>query len=226
MQIDSDAYTDMYGRRLPIVTASLAVINLCTSANILMITMGGTKSHKIPFWELARGLIPRGHNVTFISAFPADFLLPGLEEITPAGLVFYVKNFTNWDLVGNRMKGEEPVPPLDMVRYGYEACDVLLSDTETKDFLYSRHRFDLLILDGAYPECALGFVHHFNAPFIYINTVGFYTGSISLGGNPTPYSVTPFLALSLTDNMNLYQRTKNTLWNIAANTMHSVMVST
>jgi len=28
-------------------------------ANILMATMGGTKSHKIPFWELAKGLISR-----------------------------------------------------------------------------------------------------------------------------------------------------------------------
>lgn len=29
------------------------------SADILMVTMGGTKSHKIPFWELAKGLIHR-----------------------------------------------------------------------------------------------------------------------------------------------------------------------
>lgn len=102
------------------LVAVLAAINFCTCANILMITMGGTKSHKIPFWELAHGLIPRGHNVTFINAFPADFLMPGLEEITPASFVFYVKNFTDWDLVGARMRGEEPVHPVDMVRYAYE----------------------------------------------------------------------------------------------------------
>nr|XP_023022084.1 UDP-glucuronosyltransferase 2C1-like [Leptinotarsa decemlineata]XP_023022085.1 UDP-glucuronosyltransferase 2C1-like [Leptinotarsa decemlineata] len=214
----------MYGKRLSIVTASLAVINICTCANILMITMGGTKSHKIPFWELARGLIPRGHNITFMSAFPADFLLPGLEEISPAELVFYVRNFTNWDLVGARMKGDDPVHPLDMIRYGYESCDVFLSDPETKGFLYQQKKFDLLILDGAFPECALGFVHHFNVPFMYINTVGFYTGSLSLAGNPTPYSVTPFLAYAATDEMNLYQRTRNTIWHLAGNVMHSVMV--
>lgn len=113
-------FSEMYIIRLSIAAATLAVINQCTCSNILMITMGGTKSHKIPFWELARGLIPRGHNITFISAFPADFLQPGLEEITPAGLVFYVRNFTNWDLVGARMRGEEPVSPRDMIRYGYE----------------------------------------------------------------------------------------------------------
>lgn len=110
----------MIGKWLTVITATLAVINVCTCANIFMITMGGTKSHKIPFWELARGLIQRGHNITFMSAFPADFYMPGLEEITPAGLVFYVKNYTNWDLVGAKMRGEEPVPPLDIMRYGYE----------------------------------------------------------------------------------------------------------
>ena len=29
------------------------------AADILIVTMGGTKSHKIPFWELAKGLIER-----------------------------------------------------------------------------------------------------------------------------------------------------------------------
>ncbi|KAK5643370.1 hypothetical protein RI129_007215 [Pyrocoelia pectoralis] len=209
---------------LTLLTFLGTIIQLSSTANILMITLGGTKSHKIPFWELARGLIPRGHNISFISAFPADFILPGLEEITPPGLVFYVKNFTDWDLVGSRMRGEEPVHPLDMLRYGYEVCDELLSDSETKDFLYTHRNFDLLILDGAYPECAVGFTHHFKAPFMYINTVGFYTGSLSLAGNPTLYSVTPFLARPFTDTMNLMQRTSNTVWHLMASLMHSFMV--
>ncbi|KAJ3662447.1 hypothetical protein Zmor_006797 [Zophobas morio] len=213
-------------RRLSLMTTFMAVINVCTCANILMITMGGTKSHKIPFWELARGLIPRGHNITFISAFPSDFLMPGLEEITPTSFVFYVKNFTNWDLVGAKIRGEEPVHPFDMVRYAYEACDVLLSDPETKDLLYPQQSFDMLILDGAYPECGLGFVNYYNVPFMYINTVGFYTGSLSLAGNPSPYSVTPFLARPFTDSMNLLQRTINTLWHMVANALHSFMVRT
>lgn len=37
----------------------LAGISSCYAADILMITMGGTKSHKIPFLELAKGLMPR-----------------------------------------------------------------------------------------------------------------------------------------------------------------------
>lgn len=203
----------------------LCLLHITSSANILMITMGGTKSHKIPYWELARGLNPRGHNITFISAFPADFLRSGLEEITPAGLVFYVKNFTNWDLVGARMRGEEPVHPLDILRYGHESCNAMLSDPEMIDFLQSRQQFDLIIMDGAFPECSLGLAYHFKVPFMYINTVAFYTGSLSLAGNPNPYSVTPFFGLPYTDSMSLYHRTMNTMFHWSTSFIHSLSMT-
>lgn len=38
---------------------AVASLGSCYAADILMITMGGTKSHKIPFLELAKGLTPR-----------------------------------------------------------------------------------------------------------------------------------------------------------------------
>lgn len=57
----------------------------------------------------------------------------------------------------------------------------------------SRRNFDLLVFDGAFPECVMGLAHHYGAPYMYINTVGFYIGSLSLSGNPAPYSFTPFL---------------------------------
>lgn len=101
---------------------------------------------------------------------------------------------------------------------------MLLSDAETKDLLSSSQIFDLLILDGAYPECALGFVKRYKAPFMYINTVGFYTGSLSVAGNPTPYSVTPFLSRPFTDSMSFVQRTTNTLWHFTANVLHSFLI--
>lgn len=38
---------------------AIASLGNCLGADILMLTMGGTKSHKIPFLELAKGLMPR-----------------------------------------------------------------------------------------------------------------------------------------------------------------------
>ena len=65
-------------------------------------------------------VISRGHNITFISAFPADFHINGLEEIAPEGLVTYVRNYMSFDLVGARMRGEDQMPVKDILRYGYE----------------------------------------------------------------------------------------------------------
>lgn len=84
-----------------------------------------------------------------------------------------------------------------------------------------QNTYDLVILDGAYPECALGLAYHFRAPFIYINTVGFYTNSLSLAGNPTLYSITPFFGIAFSDNMNIFQRLFNTAYHLGASLIHT-----
>ncbi|XP_070507743.1 UDP-glucosyltransferase 2 [Chironomus tepperi] len=195
----------------------------CLSENILMVTMGGTKSHKIPFWELAKGLINRGHNITFLNGFPPDFHLDGLVEITPRNLVGYIQNYTNWDLLGRRMKNLQPIPLFDIFRYPVEACDAMLNDHETKDLLNST--FDLMIIDGAYPECALGLQYVYNIPFMYLNTVGFYTSSISRSGSPAPYSITPNFALAFTDNMSFIQRVANSVIHTFLDFAHAIVIN-
>ncbi|XP_062125453.1 UDP-glucosyltransferase 2-like isoform X2 [Drosophila sulfurigaster albostrigata] len=91
-------------------------------SNILMITMGGTKSHKIPFWALGRALIKRGHRITFVNGFQADFHVDGLVEVTPKRLVQYIRNYTDWDLVGARYAGQQPLSIFDAMRYPIELC--------------------------------------------------------------------------------------------------------
>lgn len=97
----------------------------------------------------------------------------------------------------------------------------MLNDAETKNLL-NRH-FDLIILDGAFPECAVSLVYAMRVPFMLINTVGLYTGSLSLAGNPAPYSTTPIFFSSFTDEMNLYQRFMNTVYTMFAYSMHRVI---
>lgn len=95
-----------------------------------------------------------------------------------------------------------------------------MDDHETKDIL--NRKFDLIILDGAYPECALGLQYKLNVPFMYVNTVGFYTGSISRAGSPAPYSITPAFMISLTDNMNFIQRVLNSMAQVFLQISHAV----
>lgn len=101
-------------------------------------------------------------------------------------------------------------------------CDEFFSDAEIKDFLNSRRKYDLIVMDGAYPECSVALAHHFGAPYMYLNTVSFYTGSLSAAGSPAPYSVTPFFARPLSDQMNLPQRMLNTFYQIAMDGLHEI----
>lgn len=223
--------------------------HIIDGSKILMITLAGTKSHKIPFLELGKGLAERGHNVTFMNAFPEEILDPLVEEINPANLVLYIRNYTDWDLLGRKLSGQMPVSIVNAFKFGYQVhwltyslpllsppmlsfivillclqvCEAFLSDTETK-VLMKRRRFDLLILDGAYPECAVGLAYHFEVPFIYINTAASYTDSLSRAGNPTPYSVTPFFGLPFSDNMNIVQRLTNSVYHTLLYLIHSANV--
>lgn len=97
----------------------------------------------------------------------------------------------------------------------------MLNDAETQALL--QRSFDLAILDGAFPECALGIVHRQRMPFMYINTVGFYTGSLSLGGNPAPFSSTPHFYTAFTDEMNLLERMANTAIHVFSDVLHKVL---
>lgn len=106
--------------------------------------------------------------------------------------------------------------------FAFQACESLLSASETR-LLLSRH-FDLLILDGAYPECAVALAYHFRAPFIFLNTVGFYTQSLALAGNPAPYAVTPYLGLAHSDSMTLWERSVNAGFHTALFIGHWAMV--
>lgn len=96
----------------------------------------------------------------------------------------------------------------------------MLEDAETQALM--NRSFDLAILDGAYPECALGMVYQQKIPFMYMNTVGFYTGSMAKSGNPGAFSVTPNFYSSFTDTMNIWQRAMNTGMQLFASLMHKV----
>lgn len=54
--------------------------------SVLLATMGGTKSHTMPFIGLGTALIQKGHNVTLASGFPGPAANNGLRELVLPGL--------------------------------------------------------------------------------------------------------------------------------------------
>lgn len=99
------------------------------------------------------------------------------HEINELLFQAYVGNYTSeWDLVGSRFRNELPISPWDAMRYGWEACEALLRDETSVSVLRKpegnpQARWDVAILDGAYPECLLGIIHSKRIPTIMLNTV-------------------------------------------------------
>lgn len=84
------------------------------------------------------------------------------------------------------------------------------------------HDLKLFNQNSINTECALGLQYKFNIPFMYLNTVGFYTESISRSGSPAPYSITPVFAKAMTDNMNFIERVTNSIFHVMLKTLHFV----
>lgn len=58
---------------------------------------------------------------------------------------------------------------------------------------------------------------------MYINTVGYYMGNIGMAGNPSPFSVTPVLFGTYTDQMNFIQRVHNFALSLLVTVLQQVM---
>ncbi|XP_076288138.1 UDP-glycosyltransferase family 50 member B3 [Lasioglossum baleicum] len=207
---------------------------LCEDArgyNVLMATMGGTKSHTVPFIALGTSLKARGHNVTLVSAFPGPAANNGLQEFVPPIFEAYVSNYTaEWDLVGARFHDELPISPWDAMRYAWESCEALLRDGTSVSWLRKpegnpHQRWDIAVVDGAFPECLLGVLHGENVPTIMLNTVALYSGSIGRQGNPSPWSVTPYFGKSFTQDMSFLQRILNAACLVTLRVMHWIMTT-
>ncbi|XP_057328398.1 UDP-glycosyltransferase UGT5-like [Microplitis mediator] len=223
----------MMGKKL-IFIFTFFFFNYCTAYNVLLATMGGTKSHTVPFVALGTALRIRGHNVTLVSAFPGPAANNGLRELIPPIFEAYVGNYTSeWDLVGSRFRNELPLSPWDAMRYGWESCEALLRDESSVAALrrpdisenYESNSWDVAILDGAFPECLLGILHGENIPTMMLNTVALYGGSMSRQGNPTLWSLTPYFGKGYTQDMNFFQRITNVACLVTLEVMHWIMTT-
>ncbi|CAB0037707.1 unnamed protein product [Trichogramma brassicae] len=217
---------------LLLMSASLQQIQ---GLRILMATMGGTKSHTVPFAALGKQLQLRGHNVTLASGFRGT-VPPNstLRELVSVRLEEYITNYTaTWDLVGSRIRNEWPLSPWDAMRYGWESCDSLLGDEYSVALLQNpegdpRLAWDVALVDGAFPECLLGVLHRSDAdavPTIMLNTVALYTGSLSRQGNPTPWSVRTYFGEAFTQDMNFFDKLRNAFYMGSLEAMHWIMTT-
>lgn len=59
----------------------MLLMNGCHAADILMLTVLGSRTHKIGLTPIAEELVRRGHNVTVVTTYQSEEPTPGVTEI-------------------------------------------------------------------------------------------------------------------------------------------------
>jgi glucuronosyltransferase len=90
-------------------------------------------------------------------------------------------------------------------------CDRVLEEPSVQKLMHSDERFDIIIVEGFYIDCFLGFAHKFKAPVVQVCPFGGPEYIGDLVGNPNPYAYIPDVFQEFTDKMSFSERIKNTL---------------
>ncbi|CAL8137626.1 unnamed protein product [Orchesella dallaii] len=197
-----------------LIISTFAVIGLVqiseiNGANILFYMVMASYSHRAPLQPLIDTLAERGHNVTFLSAFPAKTPNPKVIEFNPPKVTKYMNQLMGFDFdVYKYRKDSEQILQvwLNLPPLAVEACEHLYSDSEVLKWL-NTSTFDIVVMDSLYNECAYGVAYHFKAKIIPFGTALQYPwfGEAHFG-IPDETSSIPDGMTHMPPNMNFFQR--------------------
>lgn len=164
----------------------------------------------IPLQPIAKLLAERGHEVTFVSAFPQkkpiknyrDIVIPYNEEDKK-----FVTEITKNPKEANMLKILSGLP--QMV---YNTGNTTLQMPEIRR-LMDEEKFDLLIVGYFMTEFVLGLGDHFNCPTIIFSPAGLVSTLSRIIGNPLVPSSTPHFAHQNLDVRTFIGRLKNFIIN-------------
>jgi glucuronosyltransferase len=96
-----------------------------------------------------------------------------------------------------------------MWNVGNFVCDTYLQDPRIQELIHSEDKtFDLIIIEGFFNDCFLGFVHKFKVPAVQVCCFGGTAWMGDFVGNPNPYAYVPN---GFSDRMSFLERVTNTI---------------
>ncbi|XP_071453996.1 UDP-glucosyltransferase 2-like [Hetaerina americana] len=174
-------------------------------------------SHHIIFQALMRELAERGHEVVVASPFP-------LPEPKPTN---YTEVFIPVSMgdIGDMMKviiSPQRTPMNEHLWLWSKSayvCESQLSHPTLKNYLAENSKtsnvsFDLVIVEGFFMDCMVGFAHIFNAPLVVMVTQYGIPWADDMAGVPDALAHVPHVFLPYSQNMNFLQRLHNTAFSI------------
>jgi len=149
-----------------LITCLLLFKTYSEAANILFFFGVSTYSHRISVWPLVERLADRGDNVTFFQPFRPKKTHPKVKDFMPFEVM---EELNSLDIrlkhggMGNVWASH------GLPGDGIDICQRFLTDPATPEFLKDA-KFDLIIIDSLFNECAYGLAYKFGAKTIIYGT--------------------------------------------------------
>ncbi|XP_050501769.1 UDP-glycosyltransferase UGT5-like [Diabrotica virgifera virgifera] len=175
--------------------------------NILIVCPMTSRSHFILGNALGRGLVEAGHQVTLVSPYEDKNPLKGYKDVVLTGLAEAKKDVSPVDL-GNI----NPFIIIWILNFiGNQITNATLNHENFKKLINSSEKFDVVIVQY-FKSDALNILQcHYNAPLIVFGLTGPSFWINPIVGSPLEPSYFPDLLLDYDSNMNLWQRTVNSV---------------
>ena len=187
-------------------------VTKCESARILILGLVGSKSHKMSLMPIAKALASRGHEITFVTSYPADDkqIVSNIKDIHILNPAASDGEF-NWFQIASvnpfilypfffKMVAEK-------IESGY---NLMMNNVEFQAVLKSRD-VDLAILDDSFNEFFLPIIDDLGVPFVYYSPSTGYPWVFSSMGMPLELSSIPIRFSGYNNEMTFKERLINTI---------------
>ncbi len=171
--------------------------NFVSSSKILIAQPSPSRSHVLPVQVLAKLLAEKGHEVTYITAFPLEKSIKNYRdikiEIDENDMAFVKRSMADPGKL-TFLKSTLEIPKI-MAKIGNNTIQ-----SKEVQKLMREESFDLVIVGYFFSEYLFGLGDHFKCPIIVISPVGMFQTLASMVGNPLGIPAAPHIGYMTGDN--------------------------
>lgn len=198
-----------------VILLALSSSKTANGSNILFLSPFTAPSHSNFFRPVVNVLANRGHSVTFWNGLKPQnesalrnrnqkinlrlLYSPQLEKFNLDHQVKFHDRNNQFHLFFNMANRLEIF------------CKAIYQDPIFHQLMNTKERYDLIIVEAILNDCVLPLIRILDAPFIYMNGIAPTPWLLDILGSPLALDHFPNPGLSFTDEMNLFQRTFNTI---------------
>jgi len=185
----------------------MLLCNGCYGARVLVLTVLGSKSHKIGLTPIMEELVQRGHTVTIVTPYQSKELTPGITEIvlkTSFGSDsswFKLEEFNQFTMPFYIYKSYA-----EFFKYFYGK---LMADDQFKAII-DQKLVDVVIVDDSFNEYCLPVIESLSVPFIFYSASTGYPSTWASMGASQELATVPNRFSGFDNQMDFWERLTNT----------------